>query len=736
MNIIFFIRLLQKHLVILVITPMMMAGLVFYLTQDQPSNFVSQTKIYTGIATGSSIVSLEESKFDLFGTRTAFDNLINLIKSKTTIEEVGLRLFTQHMMLEEARPDIILWNHYNELSLMVPDEVKNLVVKDDFEKTYQNFVKYKDKDHSNFIYELIYLNHRHYSAKKILSKVKVSRVQSSDMVEIKYESDDPGICSGTLKLLNEVFVKVYSQIKVNQSDAVVRYFQKEIEGARGSLNKAEEELVEFNRNHNIINYYEQTKHIASEKEHFDLMYTQILLDHVASQSVLKVLESKMSEGEKRRINSDEMLAFRDSLSDVNYQISMKINRSEIFGELNDDETEKLNRLKTKAALLTENLRKNVDRQFNLDNSIEGFTGSSILEQWLQKMIEFESSQAQLEVGKQINQDFEDLFEKYAPLGAKMKRLERKIDVAERKYLSMLNSLNTAKLKQQNIELNSNLKIVTEPFFPIEAEPSKRKFLIVIAFMIGGIIPVCIILALEFLDSSIKTVYRAENKTGLKVAAMFPKNLDKKDKLDYEFINRRSLDVIVRKLSLLNNNKDANSAHKILIYSNIKGEGKTYLTSLLFEKFVQFGLKTLFVTPHNIDLIPGCKCVNYEVKSNFNSLSSIQDVLDDSINLNDFDYVFVELPAIISNAYPLQWFKEVDNSLLVLRANRAWSEADSNALKDIEIVSEGKQSQIILNGVELNEMESVLGDLPKKRSWFRRGIKNILRLRFFTNSNIL
>ncbi len=713
-----------------------MASLVFYLTRNQPSNFVSQTKVYTGIATGSSIVSLEESKFDLFGTRTAFDNLINLIKSKATIEEVGLRLFTQHMMLNEARQDIILRNHYNELLLIVPDEVKALVVKDNFEKTYQNFVKYKEKDHSNFVYELIHLNHRHYSAKKILSKVKVSRVQSSDMVQIKYESDDPGICSETLKLLNEVFVKVYSQIKVNQSDAVVRYFQKEIDGARASLNMAEEELVEFNRNHNIINYYEQTKHIASEKEHFDLMYTQILLDHVASESVLKVLESKMSESEKRRINSDEMLVLRDSLSDVNYQISMKISRSEIFGELNDDETEKLNKLKTKAAKLTEKLRKNVDKQFNLDNSIEGFTGSSILEQWLQKMIEFESSHAQLEVGKQINQEFEDLFEKYAPLGATMKRLERKIDVAERKYLSMLNSLNTAKLKQQNIELNSNLKIVTQPFFPIEAEPSKRKFLIVIAFMIGGIIPTCIILALEFLDSSIKTVLRAEDKTGLKVAAMFPKNLDKKDKLDHEFINGRSLDVIARKLSLLNHIEKTEGPHKILLYSTLKGEGKTYLSTLLFEKFEQFGLKTLFAVPHNIDPISGCKCITYQVKANFNRLASIQDILGESVNMDDFDYVFVELPPIIDNAYPLHWFKEADNSLLVLRANRAWSEADNNALKDIEMVSEGKQSQIILNGVELNEMESVLGDLPKKRSWFRRGIKNILRLRFFTNSNIL
>jgi hypothetical protein len=108
----------------------------------------------------------------------------------------------------------------------------------------------------------------------------------------------------------------------------------------------------------------------------------------------------------------------------------------------------------------------------------------------------------------------------------------------------------------------------------------------------------------------------------------------------------------------------------------------------------------------------------------------------SIDINSYDYVFVELPAIVDNPYPLSLFEEADNSLLIVRANRAWSEADANALMDVQKITKKKASVVILNGVELNEMESILGDLPKKRSWFRKGIKNILRLRFFTNSKEL
>ena len=47
----------------------------------------------------------------------------------------------------------------------------------------------------------------------------------------------------------------------------------------------------------------------------------------------------------------------------------------------------------------------------------------------------------------------------APLGATLKRIEREINVAEKEYLSLLHSLNLSKLRQQNIELSSNIKAV-------------------------------------------------------------------------------------------------------------------------------------------------------------------------------------------------------------------------------------------------------------------------------------
>ena len=718
--------------------PILFVAIVYFITKDEPKTYNSNASVYTGIATGSSIVSMEESKLDLFGSRTAFDNLINIIKSRSTIEEVALRLFTSHMILHQPSDDIIKGQTYKDLMKIVPPEVKELVVKGDFETTLTRFKTYKDKDYSNFIYELIKFNHPNYSSKKILSKVKVNRIQSSDLIEISYASEDPGICQHTLEILIEVFIKEYSNIKVNQSDAVVRYFLGQLDVSNERLNQAENELLSFNRSNSIINYYEQTKHIASEKEQFDLIYQDIKMQNAAAESVLKVLEGKMSIREKTKVNSNVISDLRNQLSRINLEIAMKKN----VGKL-DDEGEKvlidqLSALENQSYQLQKMLKDAIGEQYEIDNSPEGLPTGSILSDWLEKVIEFETTKAQLEIGKEKHQEFKDLFQNYAPLGATMKRLERKIDVAEREYLSLLHSLSLAKLKQQNVELNSNLKIVAAPFYPIESQPSKRKFLLIIAFMIGFILPAFTIIVLEFLDRNINNIYRAESMMGLSVAAIFPV-LNAGKSLDFDFVKQRSLDIIARRLILNTESVEVKPKPDINLFFSIQdGEGKTELLVNLLNKLSSFGYRILLLSFNDIKAHENYQSIHYKVNNSFHRVDSIFDFEADlsGIVFEDFDYAFVEIPGILNHSYPIKLFRSSHHSFLVTRANRAWSKADKNALKDILEYTSDNKPQVILNGVALDEMETVLGDLPKHRSFIRRAIKNLFRLQFFSKKKLV
>ena len=158
----------------------------------------------------------------------------------------------------------------------------------------------------------------------------------------------------------------------------------------------------------------------------------------------------------------------------------------------------------------------------------------------------------------------------------MKRLERKIDIAEREYLSLLHSLGLAKLRQQNVELKSNLKLIEVPFFPISPKPSKRIMLVIVAAMAGFILVAFTILILEFLDGNLNTAPRAADKIGLEVSSIFPVISSKKKKIDYGYVQNKAVNAISRNVLLNQFKKEASKEPVVnLFFSTQEGEGKTF-----------------------------------------------------------------------------------------------------------------------------------------------------------------
>ncbi|WP_350291521.1 hypothetical protein [uncultured Croceitalea sp.] len=739
-NLLFFVRLLLRHIALLLLIPIILASLVFYLTQDQPKVYNSKARVYTGIASGSTI-ELDNTKLDFRATNTAYDNLLNLIKARTTIETVGLKLFALHMSLDSANIKVISKEKYDALMEIVPDEVKALAVKGDIEKTFVNFKELKDSNHTNFIYELINLEHPDYSIEKIVKRISVRRILSSDFVDIEFESEDPAICQSTLLILSDVFVKLNAEIKVNQSDAVVKYFEGQLNTSTKELRSAEDELLDFNRTHNIINYYEQTKHLASEKEHFELEYQNVHIKHYGAKAVLKTLESKIESHEKKRLSSEEIMALRNEMADINFEISMKSLGVETDSTIRIQNAKDVVSLEKKASELNNKLTKQVNELYSTDYDEKTLASTDILTDWLENTILFESTKAQLKVMDLKRLEFEKLYQVFSPLGATMKRLERKIDIAEREYLSLLHSLGLAKLRQQNVELKSNLKLIEVPFFPINPKPSKRMMLVIVAGMAGFVLVTFTVLILEFLDGNINTAARAEEKIELKISSIFPIINEKSKKIDFDYLKNKAVNAISRNIILNQFKKEKGGMPVVnMFFSTQDNEGKTFICEHLITKLCELDYNTLHVTydEQDFNLTKPCyQKLSYKVSDYLYKISKIEE-LDNANTIQDFtfyDFIILELPSIIKNPFPVKLASTMDYTFLITRANRAWGDADKNALALFNEATTGPEPSIILNGVKTLEMETVVGDIPKKRSIIRRWIKQIVQLRFFTKKSV-
>jgi uncharacterized protein involved in exopolysaccharide biosynthesis len=831
MKLIDLIKLLWKNKVLLLLTPVALAILVAYLTRNPNYRYASDTTVFTGIATGSGVEM--DKTFNYFMTNSAYDNLINIIKSNKTKKEVGIRLLSQHLMLKNPDSKYISKEAYNYFKKLVPNKIYSYVAKgnakksdnskilneidttaqltteidsfsiylaanadillevpsyineEDYEQTVLNLTKLMESSDTNFVYELLHYPNPYYSIKAI-SEVQVRRISNSDLVQLKFETNDPGICQQTLIILTNVLARNYREIKENRSDEVVKYFEHQASLASNRLKLAEDKLLEFNKANKIINYYEQSKAVAVVKEDLDVAYHNMRIKLTGIEAAITRLEDKLGIQGRVQLKSDKIIEMKNKLGNLTYQIALAETVSP-----DDSIPENLNQLKSESLILQEEIKNDITDFYNYGNTPEGLPLDNLLTEWLDNVVEAENLRAGLEVFSNRIDEFQKQYSIYAPAGATVKRIEREISVAEREYLSILYGLNLAKLKLQDNELASIIKITDPPYFPLSPIPTKRKIMVVLAAMMGFIFVLATILALEYFDNNLRNPEKAAKMIGLNNIGTIPKIMIRAKKFNIHYIVNRLFEIIIQNIEQLADNNHANPKN-LLIFSTSSNEGKTTITANLAKKLKQQG-KKVFVLEYSRESIyqnwmeqngqndtppPGSEPVEIRKKRSALQLgrllgypdaridysSTFLETSENCISTNEFsyfntdekyfnseniddllkanhiqlnpkpDYIIIEIPPILYYPLPSGLISSINISLLVCRANRSWSDADKIAINSFMKYTTHKPF-FILNGVELCEIESVLGDLPRKRSWFRQKMKNIVQFQLSSKTHI-
>jgi len=892
MKIVYFIKVLQRHLLLLFVVPILIALIVFLLTRKNQWSYVSDTTVYTGINSGYSVQ--QQSSSNVFVNVTIIDNLINLIRSRQTLEEVSACLLAQHLLLNSYDNRFISKENFEEIHSRVPADIMDIVrkvkregkrayrpgpaetdlmepdepsenqtydntpetntrdyptqaqrsyhvvkrgetvysiaknngvtVKDlmlynklssydievgqkialesghrftssnmeksgneepepsptydtskidtttsfkdyysysdtvrpvariatdssTFEKLVRRFLIYGRQNDYNFIYKLWNsIKDRFYSI-SALQTITVRRVQNSDLLQITYRSSDPGICQQTLIFLTKIFIRNYKILRQNQTDAVIAYFKRQLEDASRRLQKAENDLLVFNERNNIINYYEQTKIISITKEELDVNYQNKQIALASSDAALKMIEKKLETHAKLSLNTSAIIRLRDELGDITMQIS----NIEIDQQNDSATIIQLSSLKYRSERIKQEIKDNIDRLYMATNSVEGLPLKDILNAWLNNVIIYEESKAALRVLNDRKQHFRQLYEIFAPLGAEIKRIERLIGVTENEFLQILHDLNLARLRQQDDELSTNIKVVDPPYYPLNPIRSRSLILVFIAGVFGFFLILVILLALEFFDTSIKNPARAIQLIKLKLAGVYPKISKQMHSIDIGFILPRLVEILTQNIKLaLIDRPSANTDQPImiLIMSTRNAEGKTTMAREISRKLKSYGDTVLYLNYNSdfnssfqvqnyMELIPPTEDeITYQIREHFFEAKTLGDIMDPNeyLDIEGFKYIIVEIPSLINNTYPLEFLGQFDLALLVTRANRSWNVADTNALEIFKSVF-SRDTLLILNGIDPIYLDVVFGEIPKYRSKFHRMMKRIFLFQFRDTNSV-
>ena len=136
-------------------------------------------------------------------------------------------------------------------------------------------------------------------------------------------------------------------------------------------------------------------------------------------------------------------------------------------------------------------------------SVEGILGNSIVEQWLNKLLIVEETKAELRVMESRKSALDQKYDFFSPIGSTLKRKDRKVSINEQQFFANLTALNAARLREKNVQLTSaTLKVVSPAGFPMNAQPTGRRKLILMATAISLVFIIAFFILLELLDQTI------------------------------------------------------------------------------------------------------------------------------------------------------------------------------------------------------------------------------------------
>ncbi len=167
----------------------------------------------------------------------------------------------------------------------------------------------------------------------------------------------------------------------------------------------------------------------------------------------------------------------------------------------------------------------------------------------------------------------------------------------------------------------------------------------------------------------------------------------------------------------------------LVFSTREKDGKLTTVHVLANELVSLNFRVMVLGPKAFpkEESPYYDYIRYENDKRFVNAESLSDIVPMGYDPALYDYFFLILDAVLINPYPLNLLEQFHLSICTLGAFRSWNRADVAALAAFQETFVEPKPRLVLNAVEPDFMQNVLGDIEKRRSWLRRIIKRILTL---------
>jgi polysaccharide biosynthesis transport protein len=592
---------------------------------------------------------------------------------------------------------------------------------------------------------------------ELLEKLNVKSIKGTDVMQISYKSISSKEAADTINTLINNYLENNVESNRAQAKAAKDFLQKQLPDVEKQVKQAEADIRKFKDKYEVVSLPDEAKVGVENIQILAQKITEVQSKIAGIKTRSQALQSKLNLTTKQAINLNTLSqtpAVQQLLAE--YQ-KVKTQLATERSRLTEEHPTVIN-LNAKLEALRQQLQQQVGKTIDSNESIpeENLQLSQLKQNLTASLVETEVERLALdnELGV-LNKSFltyQNRLRGLPQLEQKQRELERKLQVAQITYQQLFKQLQEVEvLENQNI---GNARVVSLATIP--EKPISPKILLNLAGggVLGVVLGVLVILGMELMDKSLKTVDEAKRLLGYPLLGTIPQ-LDKKndgskdngatnngtyheDLLELPVLNE-PYSPITSAFEILQTNLSFSLSDKtlkvIVISSSIPGEGKSFTSANLAVAISQLGKRVLLIDgdmrlprQHKVWNVPNLKGLSNILVGQANFKNATQEVLvtldilsagsippnpltllESQVMANlikeasqEYDFVIIDAPPLTAVADPLKLGQLADGMVLVVRPGVGTTESVS-AAKELLKQSGQVVLGMVINGV--NEQNS-------------------------------
>ncbi|MES2826858.1 MAG: lipopolysaccharide biosynthesis protein [Bacteroidota bacterium] len=494
-----YLSLLKKYLWVLIIVPVTIVIITFFLVRNLPDSFVSQAQIATGIVDETkqyqqlSIMSQGMLQGDQILQQ--FSNLISMMKVKSVLDQVSYLTIIHDLSdpkpLKKKSPAFLTLN---------ADARKHAL--DVFKELYRTKQPLNLSIPDQYgLYNV--LASMGYDSESLAGKLNIFRSGASDFITIQCESESPELSAFIVNSTATEFVAYYADlVKLNKVKAT-DFLRTLLKEKTDTLATKMGLLRDYKIKNQVLNLDEQSKQLYSSIVEYENQKQQAIQNTSSYAGTINEIDRKFDPNERKYIEgvlskvNQKIAATKDELVELydayyrsdfedRYKNSIDSLQKQLYSEISKSSDQYItNPLVSKQALIQQKL----DLEIKLD--LSRYSMSSLED-----------------IIKSLNRQLISL----VPKEAIVQTYEMNIEIATKEYMDILEKYNQSSL-EAGVATKLNVIQLGMPGLP---QPSKKMLLVILSGFIGLIFCLAVFFVLYIMDRTILSPEELANRTQIPV----------------------------------------------------------------------------------------------------------------------------------------------------------------------------------------------------------------------------